>query len=215
MTHYITYFEMAAFAASLLAWSNIKRNNYLRLFPLLLLIIVSVEGYERFIEKRDNVNNAWLYNITVPVQYLIYLAILYYAINNKPFKKIIIAVSVLFIIVTIFTQIFFVQKGTFNTWSYSTGSIILIVLILIKFYEMLQKPAAMDFMYDPFFYMLFAFLLFKVGTLTYFVAANWVGFQQDDQSKVIIFQNVMSILNYILYSVYTTAFVWIKMKGSY
>ena len=215
MYHYITYFEIASFIAALAAWGIIKKSKYMRLFPVLLFVVVSVESYETFFEPSGNLNNAWLYNIQVPLQYLFYIAILYYAINNKLYRKIIFASAVVLIIVTVITEKYVERQAGFNSWSYSFGSTIVIAGILIKFYEMLKNTTEFNFIYNPFFYILFAFLLFNVGTLPYFAMGNWLWFEKGDKNTVMILHNVMSILNYILYSVYTIAFIWMKMKGSY
>lgn len=215
MHYYITYFEVAAFIASVLAWKVIKQSPYLRLFPLLLLVIVSVEVYETFFAPPRQVSNAWIYNIQVPLQYLFYLTILYHAINHGLFKKMIVVASLLLVIVSVVTEKYFTRPGTFNSWSYSFGSALVIVNILVKFYEMLQNPTEFNFIFNPFFYMLFAFLLFNVGTLPYFVMGNWLYFERGNTAAVVMLQQVMSILNYILYSTYTITFLWIRKKGSY
>src|SRR4051794_11811059 len=122
MHYYITYFEIAAFAASLLAWNIIKKSRFLRFFPLLLLIIVAVEVYETFFTSHIQISNAWIYNIQVPLQYLVYLTILYHAINYPLFKRLIIVASVLLVVIAIITNKYFAGHGTFNSWSYSFGS---------------------------------------------------------------------------------------------
>jgi hypothetical protein len=215
MHYYITYFEIAAFAASLLAWNVIRRSRFLRLFPLLLFVIVAVEVYETFFAPPTQLSNAWIYNIQVPLQYLFYLTILYYAIKYPLFKKLIIAASFLLVAITIITNKYFAGQGTFNSWSYSFGSATVIICILVKFYEMLQNPTEFNFIFNPFFYILFAFLLFNVGTLPYFIMGNWLWFEKGEKQTVIVLQNVMSILNYMLYSTYTIAFLWIRKKASY
>lgn len=215
MHYYITYFKIAAFVASLLAWNVIRKSTYLRLFPVLLLVIVAVEVYETFFATHTQATNAWIYNIQVPLQYLFYLTILYFAINHPFFKKLVIAAAALLVFVTVVTNKYFVEQGTFNSWSYSFGSALVIAGILVKFYEMLQNPTEFNFISNPFFYILFAFLLFNVGTLPYFVMGNWLWFEKGEKQAVMVLQNVMSILNYILYSTYTIAFLWIRKKASY
>jgi len=215
MPHYITYFEIAAFFASLIAWPVIKSNTYLRLFPLLLFIVVSVETYETFFRNGNQKNNALVYNIQVPAQYLVYFAILYFAINNKKFKKLIIFLSIIFPILAIITEISFKRPGSFNSWAYSLGSIIVIIGIIYRFIEIFQSDEWDGFITNPFFYMLLAFLIFNIGTLPYFIMANWLWFHRNDRQTVILLYNVMSVLNYILYSTYTIAFLWMKKKGIY
>lgn len=214
MHSYIVFFEAAAFIACIAAWNVIKKSKYLRLYALLLFVIVFVEINENSFQSGTHKNNAWLYNIQIPIQYIIYSFILYYAFVSRFFKKAIIAAIVIFIIVTVITQIYYTRPGAFNSWSYSAGSIIFIIGILIKFYEMLQHPEEYNFIRNPFFYMLFAFLLFNVGTLPYFAMGNWLWFYKNDKNTVLLLANVMSVLNYILYSTYTIAFIWMRKKGS-
>ena len=122
----------------------------------------------------------------------------------------------LLITVTASTTSSFSVNGQFDVYSYSLCSILLIIAIILKFYEMLQSPLEFNFLRNPFFYMLFAFLLFNVGTLPYFAMANWLYFVKGSKATVTVLANVMSVLNYILYSVYTIAFIWImRMKASY
>ena len=214
MNYYITYFEIAAFIASLIAWGIIKKNKYLRLYPLLLFVVVSLEVYETFFRQDKSESNTWIYNIQIPLQYLIYMTILYYAFLSITFKRIIIFAALFFIVLCFISEMYLTRKGAFNSWSYSAGSVIVIIAILVKFYEMLQNSAEFNFTRNPFFYMLFAFLFFNIGTLPFFVMGNWLWFEKRNIELVIILQNVGSVLNYILYSTYTIAFIWMRKKGS-
>jgi hypothetical protein len=215
MNYYITYFEIAAFLASLAAWRVIRTSKYLRLFPLLLFVIVSVEIYETFFKPAAHSVNALIYNYQVPLQYAIYLIILYYTLDRSRWRKFILPLLAVFVVITILSGIFLTPDDHFNVLSYCFGSVAIITGIMIKFYEMLKNPTEFDFLRKPFFYMLFAFLLFNVGTLPYFAMANWLYFVKGYKDTVIILANVMSVLNYILYSTYTIAFLWMIRKKAY
>jgi hypothetical protein len=215
MKHFITYCEIAAFLASLLAWKVIRGSRYLRLFPLLLLVIVLAEAYETFFRSAHQVSNAFLYNVQVPIQHLIYLAILYFAMEGKAHKRCILWFMEGFGVFTIITDLFFTQPQHFNVLAYCVGSVLIIIGIVLKFYEMLETPAEFNFLRNPFFYMLFAFLLFNVGTLPYFTMINWLYFFKPDRNSLVMLSNVMSVLNYILYTTYALAFLWmIRKKAS-
>jgi hypothetical protein len=215
MNYYITYFEIAAFLASLGAWHIIWKSKYMRLFPILLFVIVSLEIYETFFRPAAQINNATIYNFQIPLQHLIYLAILYYALDRPGPRKFILFESISFLLFTIISGIFLTPNRHFNVLSYCFGSVSIIIGIILKFYEMLKNPIEFNFLRKPFFYMLFAFLLFNVGTLPYFAMGNWLYSVKGYKNVIIILQNVMSILNYILYSTYTIAFVWMIRKKAY
>jgi hypothetical protein len=212
MSTLITYFEIVAFIASLVAWPYIRKSKPLRLFPLLLFIIVSVELVLTFMKGAFPYFNAIIYNVQVPLQHLLYLYILYLALNREMFKRIILNFIIAFLVITVVSAIFFTEENRINTLSYCTGSICIIIGILIKFNEMLRNPTEFNFLKNPFFYMLFSFLLFNVGTLPYFTMGNWLYQSMQGKQVLIVLINVMSVFNFILYGTYSLAFVWMTLK---
>jgi hypothetical protein len=214
MSRYITYFEIAAFLASLAAWGVIRRSSYLRLFPLLLLLIVGVEVYETFF-LIHRTPNAWLYNWQVPAQHLLYLLILYYSMEKPSTKRMLLTFMSALLVFTPLSWLLFTARGRFNGVGYCFGSILVVIGIIMKFYEMLQNPSDYNFLRKPFFYMLFAFLLFNLGSLPYFAMGNWLYYTIGYKDAVLVLIQVMSILNYILYTTYTIAFIWILQRKAY
>lgn len=207
----IIWFELAAFVLSLVAIPKIWRSNFMRIYPFLLLIIVAVEGYFRFIPQK-NYHNADVYNIQIPLQYLCYLLILYFSAREKGFKIFLLASMALVTLFTIITNIYFTPKGYSNVLSYSFCSIIIIIGIVWKFYEMLKNPLEFNFLRNPLFYMLFAFLIFNLGTLPYFSMANWLYSTHGYKNVYLVLIQAMSILNYMLYTTYSIVFIWIIQK---
>lgn len=214
MNRFIPYFEFVAFLTSLLAFPIIKKSKYLRLFPLLLFIIVLVEVYQLFFMSKGSVN-AWIYNIQIPLQHLLYLLILHQAVEQSSYKRFLVASGVTLIVFSILTNLFIVEDKHFNVQAYCLGSVLVIIGILVKFYEMLQNPTDFNFLRKPFFYMLFAFLLFNVGTLPYFAMGNWLYFVTTHKDILMMLANVMSVLNYILYTTYTAMFLWMIQRKGY
>jgi hypothetical protein len=212
MKQAITYFEIAAFIASLAAWPQLKKKKYLSLFPLLLFVVVVVEVQQAFFRKEGS-NNSAIYNIQVPLQQLLYLFILYLSFESNRYKRAIRGEMVAYLVFTLITAAFFTEKDRFNILAYCFGSVLIIVGILAKFYELLQNPGDYKFPRNPFFYMLFAFLLFNLGTLPYFTMSNWLHFFKAPQTIVKALINVMSVFNYILYSIYTLSFLWMIRKA--
>jgi len=215
MRFYITFFEIAAFISSFFAWPFIRKSAYLRLFPFLLFVIVSVEVFETFFKTKDVNFNTWLYNIQIPIQHILYLFILYFSFEKKESKKLIVLFLIVFVLWTIFSSIFLAEPKHLNSYSYCLGSLFIIIGIILKFYEILKDPTHFDFLKNPYFYILFAFLIFNVGTLPYFAMGYWLYFKMGYTNAVKILVNVMSILNYILYSTYSLVFIWIIRKKDY
>jgi hypothetical protein len=211
MKSIITYFEIAAFFSSVLAWPYLRKSSYLRLFPIILFLVFIVEVYQTFFNKPGTIN-AHIYNVQVPLQHLLYLYMLYLALIGKVFKYILGTALVLFVFSTLVTGFFFTQADRFNILAYCIGSVLIVIGIVLKYYELLQNPVDFNFLKDPFFYLLFAYLLFNVGTLPYFTMSNWLHFLKTTENIKQILINVMSVFNYILYGTYTTVFLWMILK---
>lgn len=212
MTQLITWTEIAAFLASLLALKNILGNKSLRLFPLLLGLVTLVEVYETFFAPANVSFNTNVYHVLIPIQFVLYLLILYYSFSKSTYKKYILVTAFVLTAFYIITTIYFTAKNRANVIGYCFGSICIICFIVLKFYEMLQNPMDFNFLRNPFFYMLFAYLLFLVGTLPYFSMSNWLYFVKGNKAAVMVLVNVMSVMNIILYSTYTIAFLWMTQK---
>jgi hypothetical protein len=159
--------------------------------------------------------NAWIYNIQIPLQHLLYLTILHQAVEQNSYKRFLVASAVTLIVFSALTNLFIVEDKHFNVQAYCLGSVLVIIGILVKFYEMLQNPTDFNFLRQPFFYMLFAFLLFNVGTLPYFAMSNWLYFVTTHKDILMMLANVMSVLNYILYTTYTVMFLWMIQRKGY
>ena len=216
MQYDIIWFEIAAFIASLIAWPVIRRNRYLRLFPLLLAVVVGVESRFTFFKNKAFPINSNVYNIQIPVQHLIYMAILYFATERPAYRKFLVIAACIFVPVIVLTILLLPDRRYTNVWGYCAGSTIIIIGAVAKFYEMLQDPTEFNFLKNPFFYLLFAFLLFNLGTMPYFAMGNWLYSHKQYKKEWVMFNDAMSILNYILYSTYTIVFLWMRrMKGSY
>jgi hypothetical protein len=214
MSSYITIFELFALLASLAAWGQIRSSPYLRIYPLLLLLVAGVETYTTYF-KTHRVSNAWIYNWQVPVQHLLYLLILYFALEKPSSRRLMLYFMAALVLLAGISWALLTEKGRFNAIGYCCGSIFVVIGIILKFYEMLQNPTDFNFLRTPFFYLLFAFLLFSVGSLPYFSMGNWLYFVIGYKAAVLVLINVMSILNYVLYGTYTMVFIWIILRKGY
>ena len=214
MLYLSTYFEIAAFVTSLIAWKQLSDSRSLRLFPLLLLGIVAGELWGAYQIYKTHEDNARLYNIYItPFINVMYYGILYHAIKPLTLKKGIIVFSMLYIGFAILTTLYLYNDTIhYNVLSHCVGALFLIFLLIRLFYEMMINPSELDFLRKPSFYIFFALLLFQVGSLAYFSMANWLG--SHHQLIGFIFY-VFDTLNYILYGTYIVAFIWIRAKNIY
>lgn len=86
MDSIVDYIELAAALSSLAAWSQIRKSKYLRWYPLLLWMVVAVEVYVNYFLPPGK-PNAPIYNWQIPIQHILYLIILYFAMEARPFRQ--------------------------------------------------------------------------------------------------------------------------------
>ena len=209
MNKYIIWFEGAAWLTSLVALPRLWSRPPLRIFPLLLSLVVGVEALQYFgVENR--LGNVTTYNLLAIAMWLLYATSLYLALQKPSYRRTMVAAAILFVAVVLSSYGYYQTQQRFNTPMYATGTLMMVLGVLLKFYEMLKSPGQLTFLKDPFFYILFALLLFSVGTLPYFIMGNWLFYDLGRPDLVKALANVMSILNYLLYGTYTVCFVWIS-----
>lgn len=215
MNKYIPYFELAAFLASLFAWRQLKSSPHLIWFPVLLFVVVVVEVPMIMFRLQLPLNNALIYNIQVPLQHLIYLQVLRLSLRRLNWKRFALFSAITLAAFATITTLWVTPAGQFNVLAYCLGLLFISICILAQFYEMLQNPVNLNFLKDPYFYILFVFLLFSVVTLPYFGMINWLTWIASNADLMRAFNWVMSIFNCLLYATFTFAFVWMKLKKAH
>jgi hypothetical protein len=209
---YIKYLELAAFIASLIAWPVLRKSRYLKVFPVLLGLIVAGEFYGYYLRLTKG-NNTWFYNFFNPCQFILYLLILYRAIDNKRLRGLMLAGCV-FIAISALLGLEPSFRKMFNIYMYSLGAMLVITGVAAKIYEMVNVRED-SFLRSPVFYIFFSIIFFYIGTLPILVMNNWLAkfdfFNSIRQVLVITF----TILNFVLYGTYTYCFLWLRRKATY
>jgi hypothetical protein len=148
---YALWSEIISLIVSILCYSSLK-NTVLRYFPFFLLFIVAAELTGTYIGQVMHESNHTLYNFTYLIGFIFYTT-LYYKIYKVPIhRKILVYISVLFILFYVL-NIFFIQKiGIFNSYSVIVGSLVLIVYTCLYFLELIQQVKAEKTLTEPMFW---------------------------------------------------------------
>jgi hypothetical protein len=210
MSRYIFYFETAALIASLFAWPYLRKKNYFRIFPVILVLVVAIEAYVTLSWSF----NTFIYNVQVPLQHLLYLLLIYLSLEDKKYRIIVVTFIAICLVVFPLSVLYLTEKNHINTVGYCTGCTFIIIGILLKLYEVLQAPLDLNFLSEPIFYLLFFYFLFCVSTLPYFAMGNWLYYTMKRGDILGIFVNAMTIYNYVLYTAYTIIFIWMTRQSS-
>lgn len=208
------YFEIQALLTALL-FMLFSRDRVLRWFPLYLLFILSIELTARYIRKVNHQPNVWLYDISIPVEYLFYSLVFYGRMHSGQMKKItgwFIALFGLFVIINI---IFIQGPGVYNTHSVLLGSVAMILLSGYTLFELYKQDHTHNVWTLPYFWIATGVLIFNAGEFAYNLFSNYLvntGF--DKEAKFFASIN-NTILIPVLYFCLTIGFVCSKVTETY
>jgi hypothetical protein len=201
------YFEITALICSIIFWKNIRKTP-LKWFVPYLFFIVIIEFTGRYIRTELKISNAWLYNISVPLEYLFFVFIFFSFFKSNLNRQLAIAFFLLF---SSYILTFLLKNGitNFNQNVLIVGSFSLIIfstLYLIEFYNL---PGILNLGEHPVFIIAVGVLLFNAGEFSYDLLTKFFVTNRMDIDAV-IFRSITTYLNLLLYLCISISFLWKK-----
>jgi hypothetical protein len=191
------YFEIAAFLTGVIFWYKIKRPRLRLLVPFLFFIVV-VEFLGRHISKDLHQSNAWLYNISIPVEYLFY-AFLFSNFYKRKFSKSLVKLFLVVFPIWVLINLFFVQGFfEFNTNFLKVGSFCMILLCFLVFVELLMGEELINPFTQPLFWIACGLFLFNAGEFTYNTFSDLM--MRKWQYGKNLFEQINNNLIFVLYT---------------
>ncbi len=193
-----TYFEIAALLAAIIFWPKLKLTKLRWLLPFLLFML-SVEMAGRYMRTVQHVSNAWLYNISVPIEFLFYGFIFYHHYTRKSFMLIAEYFLILFAIFSVGNILFIQGFYKFNTNILKLGSFFMIILSCLYFTELLTKEEPVNFLKEPMFWLTAGVFLFNTGEFFYSLFSDYLIKNHLDRPRK-IFSEINNKLIWVLYT---------------
>jgi hypothetical protein len=191
------YFEIAAFAMSVILWQKIKHSELYRL-PFFLLFIVLVELLGRYIYKVLQTPNGWLYNISVPIEYIFFASLFYQSFAKKNRK---VAVKIFlwtFPVWMLIDSVLLKSFNNFNTDTLKIGSLAMIIICLMYFTELITADEIINPFKKPLFWIAVGLFLFNAGEFTLNMFSH-ILMKKWSVGKI-TFQKINGTLIFVLYS---------------
>ena len=147
----------------------VKRNKGEGLWVIFVYCIVSfsAESGSFFLQPADKF---YLFASVTICEYTLFTLFLYFAIQERKFKYIIILGSLVFYTMAIINLIY-KKSSTFDSLSASVEAILIIVYSILYLYEQIQDPEVMYVYHTKKFWIVVAFFLYFSSTLFLFVYA--------------------------------------------
>jgi hypothetical protein len=160
------YFEIAAFLTSVICWGKIRSGKFRWFLPFLFLMLV-VELTGLYLRKELGFEtNGYLFNFSVPIEYLFYSWLFLKTYQTESFRKI---AKVFIYAFMLFCLIIFFLRGIywFNAIILLIGNIAAILFSCLYFYELLIIEERINLVKEPMFWIATGVLLFNLGEFLY------------------------------------------------
>lgn len=160
------YFEIFALLTSVVCWRFIKETP-LRWLAFFLFFIVIVELVGRYYNVILGKPNAWLYNFSVPVEYLFFTWLLSRYYRTAGFRKSALVFLVGFVIFALLQIFVLGELLIFNSIFLKVGSFAMIVFSCFYFIDFMREEVPLNPLAEPMFWIASGLFLFNVGEFLY------------------------------------------------
>ena len=191
------YFEIGAFLVSVVVLYKFDQKP-LRWFMPFLLLIICTELTGRYIRKVLHEPNAWLYNMSIPVEYLFYGFIIGTLCLTPVYKKIIFCSMALFV-AWVFINLVWIQGFHLpNTHSYMIGCSLMIFFSCLGLLDLFRNDEHTTLLKNPLFWICTGVLFFNAGDFTSFFLFDT--FLKKDWEITKMFKLINNNMIYVLYT---------------
>lgn len=191
---------------------RLKWPAYYRLFSILLIFITATEisaitwkYYLHPLFDGYTNSNLWLYNISLILQYILYLGIYYQVIHSVLLKKIILVLVILYPIFAILNLIFFQPVNTINSYTIVFASTIVIFVTTSYFEQLRREEYVIKLGTHPMVWLSLGAFIFHAANLPYIISLNFL--IKNNISLAVALYYIYLGLNCLLYSLFSIAFL--------
>jgi hypothetical protein len=202
------YFEAGAFIISVVFLYKFN-NKPLRWFIIFLLLMVSVELTGLYIRNKLGEVNTWLYNMSIPVEYLFYGFIIGSLCHTQRYRKIIFYSSLLFAIWAIGNLLFIQGFTNLATNNLKIGSILMIFFSGLGLVDLFNNDSHSSLLKNPLFWICTGVLFFNTGEFLYLFFFD-VFLKNKWDKTANLFASINNKLIYVLYTCLSIAIICSK-----
>jgi hypothetical protein len=197
------YFELICLLASLTLYLRKEIPLYLKVFPVLLAITLTVEIIG-WLKSENGGDATMLFYLFSVFEFVFYFFILYHIIRTRKARRVVIYLMAIYPVLALF-NIYFVQVNAIPSISYSLGCLLIVGICIYYFYELFHLPASVNLIREPAFWVCTGLLFYYICSFPLFGLSSLLL-----TASSIILQNISTILmmmNALLYTLFTVGFL--------
>ena len=199
------YFEIGALTTSLFCYHQIRYTPLKWFIPYLVLMICT-EFLGRFITKELGQANSWLFNLSIPIEYLFFGFLIGNLCLSESFKKIIFFICIFFSVYVVINLFFLQGVKNLNTNTLKTGSCLMIFTSALGLIDIFKNDNHISLLNNSLFWISTGVLFFNTGEFLYFFFFD-VFLQNKWDRTATVFASINNKLIYVLYTCISIAIV--------
>ncbi|MEO6455863.1 MAG: hypothetical protein ABIN97_17410 [Ginsengibacter sp.] len=205
--------EFSACITGFLYWKKI-RHSYWRWFPVYLGIIVVTELVAEYFlyAKNDLTVNINIYRFFgVPFEFLFLFWLFYQYLNNTSKNKWPVFSAAIYLICLLIDLLYVGKmKLLFDSFSYTIGNILLLVLLLMFFLKFIKSDDILEYKSSMMFWVCLGLLIFYLGSLPFYGIRTTL--YKEYRDFFFVYWYIQYGLNYLMYILFALSFIWGKPK---
>ena len=206
------WFEIGALVIALCCWPWIRKSP-LRWFLFFLLAIVAVEMTGRYYRRILHEPNTWLYNISIPGEFLFFGFIFFLVFKTPGFRKFALGFLVGYpVIVAI--NLFISGTYYLNSLNVVIGAFFIIIFCCLFFYEILKDEEMTTVLDQPLFWIVSGLFLFCTGEFFYNLFFSLIKVQGLSHLRKYS-KAINNNLILVLYTCISIGLIWEAVKKKY
>ena len=196
--------EIVPLVTDLLYLKSLKKS--ILFFLLLLLCLTAItELTGRYLIHVLHKPNAWLYNIFMSVEFIVYAYIFYKTYVALIYKRIVRLFICAFPVLVFLNIVFFQGLRLFDSYTAGLGSFCIILFSCFYFYDLLQQKEKLNLLKTPMFWFSIGILFFYSGDIIFTLFSNLA-----IRSRIQYWSFFRDKLIILLYTCFTLVFICSK-----
>jgi hypothetical protein len=202
--------EIICLLSGLFLYSSLRHSVFRWLVWLMLLVVVA-ELSGRYLSRVLHKPNAWIFNISTNIEFVIYSMMFYKTYTFRQFRQTALIFLCFYPVIAAINIIFIQGVFKFHSNTMSLGSLFMILFCCLFFYEILHQQKELDLLKTPYFWFATGILFFYTGDLLYNLFFSFLTINKYDYK--LLFKTINNNLIILLYCCFISAFICKKAEN--
>jgi hypothetical protein len=209
------YYIIPLFLGAVISLKSFKPNwpKPYRYFSVLLIITIIAEAFAivwgEYLHKTTlwsySVDNHWIYNYAISIEYALYIYFFSLQLQKGIFKKYGLYIAVCFLFFGLVDINFIENIFAMPNNIFILGAVLIVIYILLNFKQVSDNKNNSSAIKHSMTWILIGALLFQLGSISVFVSMNYI--MKTSISAAMDVFSFVNILNFITYTLYIIAFL--------